>query len=479
MTTDPLYAALLAAPDDPTRRALAARYAPIILFDQREPFLPLAAGYTILDADAPSPSFPRAIALGAADRPAAQLAIEYAIWWDWDIQHLYELEHVWVYVDAAGHVVHAEASWHGGFHALRSDGAIPREGDRVIVYSEPGKHAFAPDPTWFAERAAPHPRGATDALAGLGGLLVTPLFKGAIRRTPLADTLARTFLARRAFTPSYSFDQRFAFEPTQLVPWAALRDWVPQRINWWVTRLARELAPADYRPLRIGHRGAAAHAADNSLAGIDAAARLGADAVEIDARLTRDGVAVASHEESLPAGDGRVLPIANLTLAELRDAPGGAGVPTLDEVLERCRAQRLGLYLELKEAAAIEPAIICLRRQQFSEVIVGSFRPDWLAELKAHVPELPTSVLFGSPAIDAPALAAATGAEYVHPCWEQRGPRPDQLLTAGWVERARAAGLGIICWHEERPEVIAGLRRCGVDGICSDRPELLIDQSSF
>ena len=477
MSVDPLYDALLAAPADPAARALAARYAPIILFDQREPFLPLAAGYTLFRADAPSPSFPRAITLGAADRAPAQLAIEYAIWWDWDIQHLYELEHVWVYLDAAGQLIHAEASWHGGFQAMRYHGSIPRDGDHALICSEPGKHAFAPHPDWFAERATPHPRATTNALAGMGGLLVTQLFQGQIARTPLADTLARTFLARQAFTPSYAFDRRFAFEPGQLVPWPALRDWVPQRIAWWVERLAREIAPADYRPLRIGHRGAAAHAPDNSLAGIDAAARLGADAVEIDVQLTRDGISVAAHDLALRGADGGARLIADSTLAELRATPGGAQLATLDEVIACCRERRLGLYLELKAGAAIAPMLDVLRQQEFDELIVGSFRPDWLADLKAAAPDLPTAVLFSAPAIDACALARAAHADYVHPCWEWRDARPDALITPEWVARVRAAGLGIISWHEERPDVIASLRRHGVDGICSDRPELLQEQA--
>jgi glycerophosphoryl diester phosphodiesterase len=356
---------------------------------------------------------------------------------------------------------------------MRRNGTLALEGDRVLLYSEPGKHAFAPHPSWFAERAAPHPRATTAALAGMGGLLVTRLFQGQIARTPLADTLARTYLARHAFTPSYTFDQRFAFDPAQLVPWAALRDWVPQQIAWWVARLERELAPADYRHLRIGHRGAAAHAPGNSLAGVDAAARLGADAVEIDVQLTRDGIAVAAHDLALHGADGGARLIADSTLAELRAIPGAATLATLDDIVVRCRAQRLGLYLELKAGAAIAAMLECLRQHEFDEVIVGSFRPDWLADLKQAAPELPTSVLFSAPAIDACALAAAAHAGYVHPCWEWRAARPDALLTEDWVARVRAAGLGIITWHEERPTVIAGLRQRGVDGICSDRPELL------
>ena len=105
--------------------------------------------------------------------------------------------------------------------------------------------------------------------------------------------------------------------------------------------------------------------------------------------------------------------------------------------------------------------------------IVGAFRPDWLADVRALAPELRTSVLFSSPGVDAVALAASCGASYVHPCWERRGERPDELLTPEWIAQVRGAELGIICWHEERPEVIAGLKRRGVDGICSDRPELL------
>ncbi len=107
---DPLYAALLATPQEPEAQAFAARYAPLVWFDATEPFLPLAAAYTIFRADAPSPSMERAVVLVTPEHPLATSAIEYAIWWDWDISHLYELEHVWVYLDDQGRVVGSEAS---------------------------------------------------------------------------------------------------------------------------------------------------------------------------------------------------------------------------------------------------------------------------------------------------------------------------------------------------------------------------------
>jgi putative hydrolase of the HAD superfamily len=77
---------------------LALRHAPYIRFDDREPFLPSVVGYTIFRESGASASFPRQIHLDAE----VATVIEYAIWWDWDIGHLYELEHVWVYVNPHG-----------------------------------------------------------------------------------------------------------------------------------------------------------------------------------------------------------------------------------------------------------------------------------------------------------------------------------------------------------------------------------------
>src|SRR5689334_11010671 len=85
---------------------LARRHAPRLRFDRSEPFLPSVVGYTVFRQAGQSPSFPREVTLPAR----AALAIEYAIWWDWDIQHLYELEHIWVYLDAGEQIVAVDAS---------------------------------------------------------------------------------------------------------------------------------------------------------------------------------------------------------------------------------------------------------------------------------------------------------------------------------------------------------------------------------
>ncbi len=88
---------------------LVALHAPILNFDTREPLLPKAVGYAIFGKSADSSPSPRRVELRPDGHPAATMAIEYAIWWDWDIVHLYDFERVWVFLDAEGTVVWAEA----------------------------------------------------------------------------------------------------------------------------------------------------------------------------------------------------------------------------------------------------------------------------------------------------------------------------------------------------------------------------------
>jgi hypothetical protein len=163
-------------------RELAVTYAPLIRFDAREPFFPTVAGYTIFTGEADSPSADYVV--GRSGLPRWTQAIEYAIWWDWDITHLYELEHVWSYVDARGELVAAEGSWHGQARALRlAGGTLPHKDAHPVVCSQPGKHAFAPAPDWFEDiRAQAEADAGPDA--GKDGVLVKPVYVNAGAKIP-------------------------------------------------------------------------------------------------------------------------------------------------------------------------------------------------------------------------------------------------------------------------------------------------------
>ena len=469
---------LLATPQNEVARSLAAHYVPILRFDANEPFLPLAVGYTVFRENGASPSFQRGRVIDLTPEGAAPatVAIEYAIWWDWDIGHLYELEHAWVYVDAQGRVVRAEASWHGGQHDMRLDGRLALEGDHVVLFSEPGKHAFAPTPDWFRVRRAEFKRSETSVLAGVGGVLVAPYIAGQVRGTPLAHRLAHTYLSQHGFEPSWDFSQVFAFTPEMLFPWPALCEWMPGRVNAILDRLAAEIPPSDYRFLRIGHRGAAAHAPDNTLLGIRRAVALGADMVEIDVQRTFDGQVVLSHDAQLRDADGRYWPVGRSTLAELRaiDLGEGERIPTFAEAVETCRSEQLGVYIELKDSGAIPGVLMTLREKGVRPSLHHRLISPRLAggSEGGYAPGRDVGLL--QRAERGPGQAGAGCRRELRPSLLGALPESSSLLTLEWVARVRAADLGIVCWHEERPEEIAGLARVGVDGICSDVPELLI-----
>ncbi len=475
LTLETQFASLDRTIPDADDYALARRHAPRIRFDSREPFLPLAVGYTVIHTSGKSPSFPRTIALPAS----AVCAIEYAIWWDWDIQHLYELEHIWVYLDASETVVSADASWHGGQHAmLDANGTVPLEDGRVALFSEAGKHAFAPEVDWLIERK-PETVASCGVHSGKMGVLVTPLFEGIIdARRPLNNNVVHAYLERQAFEPSYEFAQPFDLAGVVFVTWSALFQWIPARVRWWADHLRATTPPDQRRPLRIAHRGASAYAQEGSRASVEKAAQLGADLIEVDVRVTADDVPVIAHDSNLLRVFGVEGSIGALTHAELMalTPPDRQPILTFAEMTDLCASLGLGLYLDIKEvtATAMAQVIAVLReRGMLQYAIFGSFRPDVIAEIKANAPDTVTSILFASTHVDPVALASSVGADYVHPCWE-RHDSPSSLLAGDWIDRVRAADLGVVCWHEERLREIAALNALGVDGICSDQPELLV-----
>jgi glycerophosphoryl diester phosphodiesterase len=453
--------------------ALAARHAPLLLCDRNDPFAPTATGYGVHRAEGRSASG-RKVRMALPDGAAAAAVVEYVVWWDWSISALGALQHVLVYVDAGGKALAIEA---GNGWVCPAPAAADSSAPRLLVYCEPVRHALAAQRHDFSSRDGAV-RRACDRNAGRDGVrLVSNDDAIAAVKTPQADRLAHTYLARHAFQPSFELDKAHAIDGDELVPWRVLAEWIPRRMAWWIGQLDRRIAPAERRFLRIAHRGASAHAPENTLAAFVKAAELGADMVELDLHNSEDGTPVVIHDPDLERttnGMGFVYAQRIEALKQL-DAGGGERIPTLDEAVNCCRAHDLGMYLELKNELAAHAVAAVVRAQDlYDRVIVASFRTDWLAELRALDPRIATAALFSSTHVDPIPLAAAVGAAYVHPGWEYRAAEPHRLLTPEWIRRVHAARLGIVSWHEERPSEIAILRRLGLEGICSNAPELLL-----
>ncbi|WP_340398611.1 hypothetical protein [Paenibacillus sp. FSL H8-0079] len=203
----------------------AMSYAPVLMFDRNEPFYPDFVGVSVLDRSGPSPSFKRDIQFPAE---AVQYVIEFAIWWDYEIGHLYEMEHVWIYVGHDGEVVDCEASFHGKvLRGLLKD-RVNVVGRHVCLYSQPGKHAFSPLPVVF--ELLPDLYSAAGTKAGCDGLLVNDLFRGYFETNEQVDAQVTSYLQTKAFVPSMEFEE-YLLKPEMFMTWDQLFDIIPQRIK--------------------------------------------------------------------------------------------------------------------------------------------------------------------------------------------------------------------------------------------------------
>ncbi|MCM3626839.1 hypothetical protein M3194_05625 [Paenibacillus glycanilyticus] len=207
---------------------LLAAYAPRLYFDKKEPFYPARVGVSVIRQDGHSPSFRRSFEHLEA---GIDYVIEFAIYWDYDIQHLYELEHVWIYVDKAGEVADAEASFHGKYLKALLPYGSNLAGKTVNLYSQPGKHAFSPVPILF--ELLPNARIVTDQEAGRDGLTLPEWYRAKATYDDQTNELVRAYQQRyHRFTPAFEFvPYELAKQESLFVPWEVLYEEIPKRIE--------------------------------------------------------------------------------------------------------------------------------------------------------------------------------------------------------------------------------------------------------
>ena len=260
---------------------------------------------------------------------------------------------------------------------------------------------------------------------------------------------------------------------------------------------AKSAQPPRSRPAEtgmeiIGHRGASYDAPENTLASVDLAWEQGADAVEIDVRLTSDGKTVAVHDKTTKrTAGGRDVPVAEQTLDELRRLDAGrwkhekyAGerIPTLAEILDTIPAGKR-LFIEIKSGPEIVPELARVLKDHdaapeqtplisFSREVLALAKrelPDrrayWIVELKRD----PRSGAWTPAAGDLAREAAAAGFDGV-----DVGKDPE--IDEAYVMPLRAAGLELYVWTVNAPESARRFRRLGFDGITTDRPGWLREQ---
>jgi len=232
----------------------------------------------------------------------------------------------------------------------------------------------------------------------------------------------------------------------------------------------------------VAHRGATETTFENTLAAFHRAIALGADAVELDVRLTADRVPVVYHYFYLDEITSLPGPIFAYTLAQLADArfasDPDARIPTLEDVLAEIGG-RIGLEIELKgpepEAVDILADMLDRHKPLWESIEVTSFEPALLIALKQRCPDLTVDLLFPRSEpwmrLDVVAYLALqrarlAGARAVH-------LHPSQL-SPEVVATVRGGGVEIHAWDVNDEPTLQAMQALGIPKLCTDHPQQML-----
>ncbi|GER22912.1 glycerophosphoryl diester phosphodiesterase [Zafaria cholistanensis] len=237
------------------------------------------------------------------------------------------------------------------------------------------------------------------------------------------------------------------------------------------------------RPLAFAHRGFAPDGDENTMAAFRAAVGLGYRYLETDVRTTRDGVLVVFHDERLDRATDGIGRVADHTYAELRRlrVAGRGRIPTFAELLGEWPDIRLNVDVKDQAGAALLARHI-EAADAYDRVLVSSFSARRLASarralarpaaLGASVPTVALAALLGPVGLlggIGPLLRAVDALQVP----VRKGPIP--VATAGFVRRAHRRGLHVHVWVVNDPDRMRRLLDLGVDGVMTDRADLLAE----
>jgi glycerophosphoryl diester phosphodiesterase len=231
-------------------------------------------------------------------------------------------------------------------------------------------------------------------------------------------------------------------------------------------------------PAVIAHRGASAHAPENTIAAFELAIEQGADGIELDVHLSRDDQPVVIHDFTLDrttdgsgaVRDRSVRELKRLDAGSWRAVPfRGQRIQTLQEVFERFR-NRTRFWVELKGGSELYPGIeerlvsTIEVYEVLDRVLLQSFDHGALARISTLNPEVRLGALIARPPIE-PLIRSPGAAHAICPSVD--------LVSAETVVEIRAATLDCHVWTVDEPAQMDRLVEWGVSGIITDRPDLL------
>jgi len=232
------------------------------------------------------------------------------------------------------------------------------------------------------------------------------------------------------------------------------------------------------KPYIWAHRGADAYAPENTLEAFAMAAQMGADGVELDVQLTKDGQIVVCHDERIDRTSNGKGWLKDFTLEELKklDFSGGnkrysgVQIPTLEEVLDHLQNTGMLVNIELKTQTIPYPALVrkCIelvRAKGYTDrIIFSSFNHLSLQKVRFFAPEIPIGYLYlrATPAVIP--IAGRHGANAMHLSWHN-------LQKPGILEACIENGQQINVWTVNKEEEMRFCMEHGVNAVITDCPD--------
>ena len=253
------------------------------------------------------------------------------------------------------------------------------------------------------------------------------------------------------------------------------------------------------RTLVIAHQGGDGVWPGDTMYAFEKAVEIGSDVLEMDAHITRDGHIVLMHDETVDdTTDGTGL-IEELTLEELKRLDGaydwsldggvtfphrgqGIRVPTLDELFEKFPQMRYVVEIKLTKNPIDKPLCDLIRAYGMQDkVVVASFHDDVMKSFRSACPEVATSasrtevrnyVLLGKAFLWGFYLPDF---QTIQPPWDPEESLGIQIMTGRFVRESHAKNIRVEPWTVNEPELMKLYIEWGVDGIITDRPDLMLE----
>jgi glycerophosphoryl diester phosphodiesterase len=252
------------------------------------------------------------------------------------------------------------------------------------------------------------------------------------------------------------------------------------------------------RPLVIAHQGGDGIRPGDTMVAFEHAVQIGADVLEMDAHMTGDGKIVLMHDERVDrTTDGTGL-IEDMTLEELRQLDAayqwsndgdktfpyrgqGIQVPTLEELFQKFPDMRYVIEIKLTRNPIDQPLCDLIRRYNMQgRVMIASFHDEAMQRFRTTCPEVATSASRGEVTkfvlLGKIFLSGLITPQFnsIQPPYDPEESMNIPIMTKRFIRQAHARNIAVEPWTVDDPELMKKYIEWGVDGIITDRPDLML-----